>query len=219
MQEIIQTIKTSKIIAIVRGVESSRLIPLAEALYDGGIRLMEITYSADGSVSDDETADNIGSLAKHFKGKMYIGAGTVLTEEQVKKTFNAGGQFIISPNTDSEVIKYTKKLGMVSIPGALTPSEAETAKLAGADFVKLFPVTSMGSSYVKAITAPLSHIPFLAVGGVTPQNVREYLDAGVCGFGIGSNIINKEYIGSGGYDKITELAREYVRAINGETGE
>ncbi len=127
MQEIIQTIKTSKIIAIVRGVESSRLIPLAEALYDGGIRLMEITYSADGSVSDSETADNIGSLTKHFKGKMYIGAGTVLTEDQVKKTFNDGGQFIISPNTDSEVIKYTKKLGMVSIPGALTPSEAETA--------------------------------------------------------------------------------------------
>ena len=219
MQEIIQTIKTSKIIAIVRGVESSRLIPLAEALYDGGIRLMEITYSADGSVSDAETADNIGSLTKHFKGKMYIGAGTVLTEDQVKKTFNDGGQFIISPNTDSEVIKYTKKLGMVSIPGALTPSEAETAKLAGADFVKLFPVTSMGASYVKAITAPLSHIPFLAVGGVTPQNVREYLDAGVCGFGIGSNIINKEYISSGDYGKITELAREYFRAINCETGE
>lgn len=219
MQEIIQTIKTSKIIAIVRGVESSRLIPLAEALYDGGIRLMEITYSADGSVSDAETADNIGSLTKHFKGKMYIGAGTVLTEDQVKKTFNDGGQFIISPNTDSEVIKYTKKLGMVSIPGALTPSEAETAKLAGADFVKLFPITSMGASYVKAITAPLSHIPFLAVGGVTPQNVREYLDAGVCGFGIGSNIINKEYISSGDYGKITELAREYFRAINGETGE
>ena len=219
MQEIIQTIKTSKIIAIVRGVESSRLIPLAEALYNGGIRLMEITYSADGSVSDSETADNIGSLTKHFKGKMYIGAGTVLTEDQVKKTFNDGGQFIISPNTDSEVIKYTKKLGMVSIPGALTPSEAETAKLAGADFVKLFPITSMGASYVKAITAPLSHIPFLAVGGVTPQNVREYLDAGVCGFGIGSNIINKDYIGSGDYGKITELAREYFSAINCETEE
>ena len=219
MQEIIQTIKTNKIIAIVRGVESSRLIPLAEALYDGGIRLMEITYSADGSVSDSETADNIGSLTKHFKGKMYIGAGTVLTEDQVKKTFNDGGQFIISPNTDSEVIKYTKKLGMVSIPGALTPSEAETAKLAGADFVKLFPITSMGASYVKAITAPLSHIPFLAVGGVTPQNVREYLDAGVCGFGIGSNIINKDYIGSGDYGKITELAREYFSAINCETEE
>lgn len=219
MQEIIQTIKTSKIIAIVRGVESSRLIPLAEALYDGGIRLMEITYSADGSVSDSETADNIGSLTKHFKGKMYIGAGTVLTEDQVKKTFNDGGQFIISPNTDSEVIKYTKKLGMVSIPGALTPSEAETAKLAGADFVKLFPITSMGASYVKAITAPLSHILFLAVGGVTPQNVREYLDAGVCGFGIGSNIINKDYISSGDYGKITELAREYFSAINCETEE
>lgn len=217
--DIISAIRKNKIIAIVRGVESRKLIPLAAALYDGGIRLMEITYSADSSVSDDETADNIGSLTKHFKGKMYIGAGTVLTEEQVKKAFNAGGQFIISPNTDSKVIKYTKKLGMVSIPGALTPSEAETAKLAGADFVKLFPVTNMGASYVKAITAPLSHIPFLAVGGVTPQNVREYLDAGVCGFGIGSNIINKKYIDSGDYSKITEPAKSYVSAVNGETEE
>ena len=217
--DIISAIRKNKIIAIVRGVESSRLIPLAAALYDGGIRLMEITYSADGSISDDETAANIGSLAKHFSGKMYIGAGTVLTQEQVKRTSDAGGQFIISPNTDTKVISYTKKLGMVSIPGALTPSEAETAKLAGADFVKLFPVTNMGASYVKAITAPLSHIPFLAVGGVTPQNVREYLDAGVCGFGIGSNIINKKYIDSGDYSKITELAREYFSAINCETEE
>ena len=213
-RDIINAIKERKIIAIVRGVESKKLVPLAKALYDGGIRLMEITYSADGSVSDEETAAAVGALANEFDGRMYIGSGTVLTREQVKRTYDVGGRFIISPNTDTEVIKYTKELGMVSIPGALTPSEVEAANRAGADFVKLFPVTSMGTSYVKAIAAPLSHIKFLAVGGITPENIGEYLDIGVCGFGIGSNIINKEYIAEENYEKITVSAKEYVRAVN-----
>ena len=218
-RDIINAIKERKIIAIVRGVEPKKLVPLAKALYDGGIRLMEITYSADGSVSDEETAAAVGALANEFDGRMYIGSGTVLTREQVKRTYDVGGRFIISPNTDTEVIKYTKELGMVSIPGALTPSEAEAANRAGADFVKLFPVTSMGTSYVKAIAAPLSHIRFLAVGGITPENIGEYLDIGVCGFGIGSNIINKEYIAEENYEKITASAKEYVMAVNGETEE
>lgn len=218
-RDIINAIKERKIIAIVRGVELKKLVPLAKALYDGGIRLMEITYSADGSVSDEETAAAVGALANEFDGRMYIGSGTVLTREQVKRTYDVGGRFIISPNTDTEVIKYTKELGMVSIPGALTPSEAEAANRAGADFVKLFPVTSMGTSYVKAIAAPLSHIKFLAVGGITPENIGEYLDIGVCGFGIGSNIINKEYIAHGNFEKITASAKEYVMAVNGETEE
>lgn len=212
-RDIINAIKERKIIAIVRGVEPKKLVPLAKALYDGGIRLMEITYSADGSVSDEETAAAVGALANEFDGRMYIGSGTVLTREQVKRTNDAGGRFIISPNTDAEVIRYTKELGMVSIPGALTPSEAEAANRAGADFVKLFPVTSMGVSYVKAIAAPLSHIRFLAVGGITPENIGEYLDIGVCGFGIGSNIINKEYIAEENYEKITASAKEYVMAV------
>ena len=218
-RDIINAIKERKIIAIVRGVEPKKLVPLAKALYDGGIRLMEITYSADGSVSDEETAAAVGALANEFDGRMYIGSGTVLTREQVKRTYDVGGRFIISPNTDTEVIKYTKELGMVSIPGALTPSEVEAANRAGADFVKLFPVTSMGTSYVKAIAAPLSHIRFLAVGGITPENIGGYLDIGVCGFGIGSNIINKEYIAEENYEKITASAKEYVMAVNGETEE
>lgn len=218
-RDIINAIKERKIIAIVRGVEPKKLVPLAKALYDGGVRLMEITYSADGSVSDEETAAAVGALANEFDGRMYIGSGTVLTREQVKRTYDVGGRFIISPNTNTEVIKYTKELGMVSIPGALTPSEAEAANRAGADFVKLFPVTSMGTSYVKAIAAPLSHIKFLAVGGITPENIGEYLDIGVCGFGIGSNIINKEYIAEENYEKITASAKEYVMAVNGETEE
>ena len=153
-EQIIQTVEKEKIIVIVRGVEREKLIPLAEAMYQGGIRLLEITYSANGKVSDEDTAENIRLLAKHFEGRMYIGAGTVLTEKQVELTAQAGGKFIISPDTYPEVIKKTRELGLVSMPGALTPSEMQTAHRSGADFIKIFPITSLGASYVKAVKAP-----------------------------------------------------------------
>ena len=211
--DIIKSVEENKIIAIVRGVDKEDLLPLAEALYEGGIRLLEITYSADGSVSDTETASRIKLLADTFEGRMLIGAGTVLTEAQVELTANAGGKFIISPDTNTEVIGKTKELGLVSMPGALTPSEITAAHRAGADFVKLFPVTSFGPEYIKAISAPLSHIKLLAVGGVDLDNIKEFLKAGVCGFGLGSNIIDKKLIAEGNFGGITELARKYVEEI------
>ncbi len=211
--QIIQSIEDNKLIAIVRGVKKEQLIPLAEAMYEGGIRLLEVTYSADGRVSDAETAECIGMLAKHFQNRMFIGAGTVLTEEQVELTKRVGGCFIISPDTYAPVIQKTRALGMVSIPGALTPTEIRQAHRAGADFVKLFPVTSLGASYVKAVRAPLSHIPLLAVGGVDLTNLEEYAKAGVVGFGIGGNIVDKKLLDAQDYPAITKLAEEYVTKI------
>ena len=212
-EEVIQTILSEKIIVIVRGVEREKLLPLAEAMYEGGIRLLEITYSADGSVSDEETALNIKMLAEHFDGRMHIGAGTVLTEKQVKLTKDAGGKFIISPDTNRAVIEKTCSLDLVSMPGALTPSEIQSAHSFGADFVKLFPITNMGSSYVKAVKAPLSHIRFLAVGGIDENNMSEYLKAGICGFGIGSNIVDKKLVEAGRVSEITELAQKYTAVL------
>lgn len=212
-EEVIQTILSEKIIVIVRGVEREKLLPLAETMYEGGIRLLEITYSADGSVSDEETALNIKMLAEHFDGRMYIGAGTVLTEKQVKLTKDAGGKFIISPDTNRAVIEKTCSLGLVSMPGALTPSEIQSAHSFGADFVKLFPITNMGSSYVKAVKAPLSHIRLLAVGGIDEKNMSEYFKAGICGFGIGSNIVDKKLIEAGRFSEITELAQKYTAVL------
>ena len=210
---VIKTIETKKIIVIVRGVEGKKLIPLAEAMYDGGIRLLEITYDATGKVSDEETAKRIELLSKHFAEKMFIGAGTVICEKQVELTKNAGGSFIISPDSCIDVIKKTRELGMVSMPGALTPTEVQAAHRAGADFVKLFPVTCLGTEYVKAIKAPLSHIKFLAVGGVDENNMADYLKAGVCGFGVGSNIINKKMLANEDYKGITALAQKYVSVL------
>ena len=211
--QIIESIEKEKIIVIVRGVEREQLIPLAEAMYRGGIRLLEVTYSANGSVSDEETADRIGMLQKHFGDRMHIGAGTVLTPRQVRLTAQAGGRFIISPNTKREVIEETVRLGLVSMPGAYTPSEIEDAHEYGADLVKLFPATSLGADYVKAVKAPLSHIRLLAVGGIDLNNISEYLRAGASGFGMASNIVDKKLLAARDYDGITELAARYVAAV------
>ncbi len=213
MQSTIQTIIDEKIIVIVRGVERDKLLPLANALYDGGIRLMEITFDSTGKVLDEQTADNIKMIVDALGDKMLIGAGTVLTPKQVELTKNAGGKFIISPDTRAEVIQKTKELGLVSMPGALTPTEVQSAHLYGADFVKLFPIANLGVGYFKAVKAPLSHIKFLAVGGVDLSNVKEFLSAGVRGFGIGSNVIDKKAIKENRFDYITDLANKYVQAV------
>ena len=213
MNQIIQAVERYKIIAILRGIPADKLADTAEALYRGGIRLLEVTYSADGSVSDEETADRIRALVERFDGRMYIGAGTVLTERQVELTKQAGGSFIISPNTDKDVIQATKRCGLISMPGALTPSEVVSAHRYGADFVKLFPVSDMGSSYVKAVKAPLSHIKLLAVGGIDPSNMAAYLQAGACGFGIASSLTPKDRIAQEKWNEIEDIAKTYVAVI------
>ena len=214
-KQIIETIEKEKLIVIVRGVKRENLIPLAQAMYDGGIRLLEVTFSANGSVSDEETAENIKMLSEEFKNRMFIGAGTVLTKKQVELTYKAGGSFIISPNVSKEVIKKTRRLGMVSMPGALTPTEAQNAHNFGADFVKLFPITSFGADYVKAVKAPLSHIKYLAVGGICENNMEEYLKAGISGFGVGGNIVNNKLIEEGSFGLIKENAEKYVKVVRG----
>ena len=211
--KVIEAIEKYRIITIVRGIEKSNMIPLTQAMYDGGIRLLEVTYSANGSVSDEETASIIEMLSNHFEGKMFIGAGTVLTEKQVELTKKAGGKFIISPDANENVIKKTRELDMVSMPGAFTATEIQAAYRTGADFVKMFPITSVGTEYVKAVKAPLSHIRLIAVGGVDQHNMKDYLKAGICGFGVGSNITNKKMIAENDYVGITRLAREYVEAL------
>jgi 2-dehydro-3-deoxyphosphogluconate aldolase/(4S)-4-hydroxy-2-oxoglutarate aldolase len=210
---IIKSVNEEKLVVIVRGIERDKLIPLAEAMFLGGVRLLEITYSADGKVSDEETADRIKMLADHFNGKMFIGAGTVLTEKQVELTAKAGGGFIISPDVCPEIIKKTRELGLVSMPGALTPTEIMTAHKAGADFVKVFPAGNLGVDYVKSVKAPLSHIKMLAVGGINLDSIPEYKKIGISGFGLSSNIIDKKKVDEGDFAAITALAKKYVELI------
>ena len=211
--ETISQIKENKIIAIIRGVSEEKIIPLCQALYDGGIRLVELTYSANKRISDKRTAEQIKMLSTYFEGKLSGGAGTVITQKQVSYTKKAGATFIISPNTNKKIIKTTKRKGLVSIPGALTPSEALNAKIYGADFVKLFPINNWGVDYIKAVSASLAHIDFIAVGGIDLNNMQDYLTANICGFGIGSNITNKKMIENNDWPAIRKLAESYTAVI------
>ena len=212
-EEIITWIERKKIIAIVRGAEPAQCGAVAKALYEGGIRLMEITYDQKNPDSWQNTADAIGQLAKEYEGRMFVGAGTVTSPELVEMTARAGGAFIISPDADVEVIKKTRELGLVSMPGAMTPSEIKLAYNAGADFVKLFPIGDLGVGYMKAVRAPLGHIPMMAVGGVNEKNAAEFLKAGAVGLGVGGNLAKKAWSEAGEFEKLTAAAKALVEAV------
>lgn len=202
-----------KIIVIIRKVESPYIIPLAQALYDGGVRLIEVTFDQSSPTGNDDTSQAIRSINDYFGDAMCTGAGTVMTKLQAQIASDAGAKYLISPNTDIEIIQKTTELGLVSIPGAITPTEATIAYDSGADFVKLFPAGEMGIHYVKAIMAPLNHIPFLAVGGIDEANIEQFLTIGVKGFGIGSNIVKRSLIKEGKFKEITELAKRFIEII------
>lgn len=212
-EQVIRSIRKEKIVAILRGVPDEKLPKLLQALCDGGIRLAEITFDAKGVTPAEKTASQIRAMKQAFAGKMRVGAGTVLTARQAELAVEAGAEFLISPNYDREVIEYAAKAGVVSMPGCVTPSEAVEAAKMGADFIKIFPSDTLGPKYFKAICAPLSHIPFIAVGGVDDKNVADFLNAGAVGVGVGSNIVNKKMLAEDDYAGITALARRYVEAI------
>lgn len=209
----LEWVKTSKIIAIVRGLKTEYMIPLSEALLRGGIDLMEVTFNQKEPSSFTDTAEAIRAVSRHMEGKMLVGAGTVLTFEQLDLAVNAGAKYIITPNVNPDLIRRAKSMGVNVFPGAMTPSEAVTAMDAGADIVKIFPAGELGPGYIKAIRAPLGHIPMMAVGGVNEKNAADFILAGCCGIGVGGNLVNKNWIEEGSWDKIESLASEYRKAV------
>ena len=213
--ELSEEIRREKIISIVRGVRQELLLPLAEALYAGGIRLLEIAFDpAAPADAPDPAAAGIRLLRGRMEGKMRIGAGTVLDLPHLHAAADAGAEFIISPNVSEAVIRETVRLGLVSIPGAMTPTDAEAAWEAGADFVKIFPAGALGTGYVRALRAPLGHIPMLAVGGIDENNCAAFLNAGCCGVGVGSALANAGCAERGEWDRITQKAVQYGKAVS-----
>lgn len=211
---VIKEILEKKIIAIIRGATESEALAAAEALYESGVTLVEVTFNQKAPESFVNTANAIRAIKDKMGDKMLVGAGTVTSVELVELAASAGASYIISPDTDPAVIKRTRELGLVSLPGAYTPTEAKVAHNSGADFVKLFPCVGDAISYVKAISAPLNHIRFLAVGGVNENNAADFIKAGALGVGVGGNLVNREWIKSGDFGKITETARKYVKNLN-----
>jgi len=211
-EAIIREILDTKIIAIVRGLPENQAVPLAGALLAGGISLIEVTFNQAAPESFQATANAIAAIREAYGSKMRVGAGTVMTPAQLRMACEAGAGFIISPNVDASVIKATREKGLVSLPGCMTPTECAAAHEYGADFIKIFPAGVLGPGYFKALLAPLAHLKFLAVGGVDCANIPDFLQAGALGFGVGGNLVNKEWIAAGRFELITAAAGEYVKA-------
>ncbi|MBT9798130.1 bifunctional 4-hydroxy-2-oxoglutarate aldolase/2-dehydro-3-deoxy-phosphogluconate aldolase [Hungatella hathewayi] len=199
------------IITIIRGLSPDCAEKTVEAIHAGGLHLAEITF--DQTAPPKVTADIIRTLSRQFEGKVLIGAGTVMTLEQLHAAYNAGAAYIISPNADSSVIRETKRLGLLSMPGAYTATEVARCYAEGADIVKVFPSDSAGPGYIKALRGPLHHIPLAAVGGVNLDNIRDFFDAGARCVGIGSNIVSKQAVQAGDFDRIRLLAAAYAAKL------
>ena len=215
-EAMIQKILDEKVIAIVRGFYEEECLQLAKALQAGGVNLLEVTFDQKDAGERLRTVNTLKLLNRELGGQMAFGAGTVTTVEMVHMAKDGGAKFIISPDTDAQVIRATVEAGMVSIPGALTPTEIKQAYNCGADLVKLFPAGNMGASYLKAVTAPLSHIRILAVGAVDGSNVQEYLAAGAVGTGVASCLFKKEWIKAGQWDRITEASKTFCDICRGK---
>ncbi len=210
--QILRELRRDKVVAIVRGQSKEALLPLAEALLAGGIRFMEITFRQQAPETWRDTAEGIAALVKAFPDRLRVGAGTVLTLQQLELAWAAGAGYIISPNADRRIIQATRALGLVSLPGAMTPTEIASAWEWGADIVKVFPAGRLGPGYLRDLQGPLGHIPLMAVGGVNEANAGEYLQAGAVGIGVGGNLVNSDWIARGDFPRIQALAAEYARA-------
>ena len=208
----VDIIKGSRLIAISRGLYGEELISASLALYRGGVRAFEAAIVQTEPV--ERSLECIRLLAENLPQDAAVGVGTVMNVGQLEAAFAAGAGFAISPNTDARVIADAKRLGMASIPGAMTPTEIAAAYEAGADIVKVFPAGELGIGYFKAVRAPLAHIPMAAVGGLSPQNIRAFYDAGAVAFGVSGSLYNIPLIKAGEYEKLTSAAQNYISILD-----
>lgn len=213
-KNVIKFIEENKIVAICRGIYGENLLKLVQALYKGGVKLVEVTFDQNDEKCIEKTSDAIRMLNENFSGKIKVGAGTVVTSAQVFAAKNSGAEYILSPNADINILKIANEVGLVTIPGAMTPSEILAAHHAGADFIKLFPAGTLGLKYAKDLLGPINNVKFIATAGVTPDNLGEFLKLGFVGAGISNYITNKKMVEAGEFEVLSNHAKELVEIAN-----
>ncbi|CAM3695265.1 bifunctional 4-hydroxy-2-oxoglutarate aldolase/2-dehydro-3-deoxy-phosphogluconate aldolase [Cytobacillus oceanisediminis] len=198
-------IKEQIIVAVIREAKIDNIVPIANALHDGGVKVLEVTAETPGFLA------MIEKVRVELGEKVLVGAGTVLDPETARSAIMAGSQFIVSPSLNTETIKMAKRYGIASIPGALTPTEILTAYENGADMIKVFPANAFGPGYIKNIHGPFPHIPLMVTGGINANNIKEYIGGGALAIGVGSSLVNPKNIKSDeDYLKLTKKALEYT---------
>ena len=213
MNGAVEELKQSRFMVLARGVPKDVLLKGVEAIAEAGVTVFESTFDHRREDCIAENADKIAALVAALGDRMCIGAGTVLSVEEVRAAHEAGASFIVSPDTDPAVIAETKRLGMASIPGAMTPTEIKRAHALGADIVKLFPADDLGYHYIQNLKGPLPHIPLMATGGVNPQTIPEFLSRGIIAVGTGITIFRPDLVAAKDYEGIKALAVAHIEAI------
>ncbi|MCH3965103.1 MAG: bifunctional 4-hydroxy-2-oxoglutarate aldolase/2-dehydro-3-deoxy-phosphogluconate aldolase [Clostridium sp.] len=206
--KILQQIKKNGVISIVRGTTFEQINKIADALYRGGVRLIEVTFNTPGA------SKMIESLTQSYSDKMIIGAGTVIDGETARIAILSGAQFILSPSLHSDVIQMCNKYDILAVPGVFTPTEAITAWRLGAEIVKIFPAATIGSNYIKQLLGPLKQLKIMAVGGISEENFTSFIQSGAIGAGIGSDLVDKKLADAENYDEIYRRAKNFTDIFN-----
>lgn len=204
----IEDLRKNPVVAVIRHAAPETIIETVRALREGGIHSIELTAETRGF------AGIIEKVRNEFEDDTLIGAGTVLDPETAKEVISAGAKFVVSPTLNIETIKVTKRYGKLAIPGALTPTEILTAYEHGADIVKVFPASLFGPSYIKNVHGPLPQIPLMVTGGITLENMEEYLEAGSAAVGVGSNLADPRKLHSEeDFKELREKAKSFTERL------
>ncbi len=205
--EIISLLTNPGLIAVVRTSQTEQVLPVCEALLAGGIIALEITLTVPNALAAiREVCGRLGTRA-------VVGAGTVLNAENCRDAIAAGAEFVVSPITKLEILEAAHAADRPVMLGAYTPTEAQLAHEAGADFIKIFPADKLGPGYIRNIRAPLPHLRIVPTGGVNLQTAPEFLKAGCVALGVGSSLITAEILRTKNWSELTRLAGEFVKVV------
>jgi len=202
--EIVSALLSTRITAIVRGIEKERLFLTTDALRAGGVRSIEVTFDTPGA------AEMIQSLKERYGDGLLIGAGTVLDTETCRIALLSGADFVLAPSLNTAVIAMCNRYGKVAVPGVTTPTEIVSALEAGSELIKLFPAGALGPGYIKDVLGPLKQAALMAVGGIDQKNAADFFAAGAKALGIGSSLVSRQLIAEGKYEEITARARFFT---------
>jgi 2-dehydro-3-deoxyphosphogluconate aldolase/(4S)-4-hydroxy-2-oxoglutarate aldolase len=203
----LQRMLDAGIVAVVRSPDSRQLVEVAKALADGGVTVMEITFTVPNAL------EVIRQVHQALGDKILLGAGTVLDAETARAAILAGAEFIVAPTLNLNVIQLCHRYDKLVLPGAFTPTEILTAWEAGADIVKVFPADVLGPTFFKAMRGPLPQIRLMPTGGVDLNTAADFLNAGACCLGVGSQLVEPKAIAAGDFGRIRELAKKYVEVV------
>lgn len=202
--EIISLLTHPGIIAVVRTDKTEQVPLVCEALIAGGVIALEITFTVPNAL------DAIREASRRFSTQALVGAGTVLNAATCREAIAAGAEFVVSPIAKQEIVEAAHVAGKPVMLGAYTPTEAQMAHEAGADFIKIFPADKLGPSYIKALRAPLPHLRIVPTGGVDLNTAADFLKAGCAALGVGGSLLTAEILKTNNWPELTRLARAYV---------